>query len=155
MWSGSRPRCTNSGGFRRACLELKVHQHTRAASFCQRPKKFDVRPPASIMIISCMKNPYSWKRSLGFKDMFLQLFFWLYMHPPLPPAHPIPPKLHLIPVLSFLWAPSLKNSWGCAEAGWKYVSQHATFHSEALGYELSCSINQNELHPDLWAHAGR
>lgn len=77
------------------------------------------------------------------------------MHPPPLSAHPITPKLHLIPVLSFLWAPSLKNSWGCAAAGWKYISQHATFHSEALGYELSCSIIQNELHPDLWAHAGR
>lgn len=155
MCSGSRTWCTNSGGFCRACLETSSHQHTRAASLYQHPKKF-CRATSSFYY-----NHFLYEESLLFK-----IFSGIQRHVPAavrltlnapPPlsAHPVTPKLHLIPVLSFLWAPSLKNSWGCAAAGWKYISQHATFHSEALGYELSCSIIQNELHPDLWAHTGR
>lgn len=74
----------------------------------------------------------------------------------LPPAsHSVNAKFDIIPGLRFLWAPNLKNRQECAAAGTKYVSQHATFHSDTLGYELSWSIIQNEIHPDLWAHAGR
>lgn len=153
MWSGSRPRHSNSGRF---CLFGAENRHTRAASLYQHPKKF-WRSTSSFYYHHLL-----YEESLLFKifsgiQRHVSAAVRLTLNAPPPPlsAHPITPKLHLIPVLSFLWAPSLKNSWGCAAAAWKYISQHATFHSEALGYELSCSIIQNELHPDLWAHAGR
>lgn len=62
-------------------------------------------------------------------------------------SHPVSPKLYLSSALSFLWALSLKNSWGCATVSLKYVSQHTTFHLETLKWAVvldhsKCSSNK-------------
>lgn len=104
---------------------------------------------ASVEIICSVKNPDSLKIFSGFQRPILSAAVSPTLHTDAHHhlSHPISPKLCLISALSFLWALSLKNSWGCATLSLKYVSQHTTFHLETLKwavmlYHSKCSSNK-------------
>lgn len=100
-------------------------------------------------MICSVKNPDSLKIFSGFQRPILSAAVSPTLHTDAHHhlSHPISPKLYLISALSFLWALSLRNSWGCATVSLKYVSQHTTFHLETLKwavmlYHSKCSSNK-------------
>lgn len=130
MWADSRTECTlaNSGVLCRACMYLKLSRHHR------------INIPACITFWGMTSTFYC--NHILCKESYFKGISEIKMQSSLPPPHSIHPKLHLIPVLSFSWAPILKLR---VCGGWHKICLSTGPHFTSTHLDMSCHDRSSRM----------